>query len=157
MYHTMKSAVLHIILIILISGSLHAEIYSWLDKKGVRHYSDISPGRGENIIDLQVFDTEPPPPPPVKKDTNSSAADTTINTSKSVLMYVEPDCDECARARAFFNSSKIRLFEMDIASDKAAAAAFARIGGSRVPLIIIGKSRIEGFDQPAIIKALAAD
>jgi len=155
----MKSASIFQILfsLILLFGSLQAEIYTWLDKKGVRHYSDIFPGRGEDIVDLQVFDTEEPPPPQVQEKTTSAVIDTTVNTSKSVVMYIEPDCNECAQARAFFKQNNIQLLEMDITSSKGAASAFTRVGGSKVPLIMIGNTKIEGYNQAAIIKALSTD
>lgn len=157
--HKLPLRVFIICLLFVWVGFLHAEIYTWVDKKGVRHYSDVFPGRGEDIIDLQVFDTDEPPPKKTEpeKETSPAPKDTTINTSQSVLMYIEPDCEECDQARTFFKKNGIKLIEMDIASNEAAAAAFSRIGGTRVPLIVIGEIRIEGFDQAAVIRALSPD
>ena len=138
------------------SRLLYAEIYTWLDKNGVRHYSDSFPGRGENIIDLQVFDTSPPPPPKTAAS-DTTVADTTISSNKTVLMYVEPDCPACEQARTFFNSNGIRLIEMDISSSPPAASAFTRAGGTEVPLIVIGNTKITGFNQTEIVNALSTD
>lgn len=140
------------------AGEAEAEIYTWLDTNGVRHYSDIFPGRGENIVDLEAYDTEAPPPPKQPETERAPAhADTAVQSSKSVLMYVEPNCPECDQARAFFQSNGVKLFEMDISNNKAAEAAFKRIGGETPPLIVIGETRIHGFDRAAIIKALLSD
>ena len=144
-----------VFIVFLVFGPLAAEIYTWVDKKGVRHYSDVFPGRGENIIDLQVFDTTQPPPPPKPVTPDTAAADTTIRSNKTVLMYIEPDCPPCDQARAFFKNSDIKFIEMDISSGAAAASAFTRAGGTEVPLIVIGNIKISGFNQTEIINALS--
>jgi len=72
-------------------------------------------------------------------------------------MYVEPDCDQCDQARVFFNNNSIKLIEMDISSNTAASAAFTRAGGTEVPLIVIGNTKVAGFNQTEIIDALSSD
>lgn len=66
-----------------------------------------------------------------------------------VVMYATAWCPYCARARAYFRSNGIAFAEHDIEKSSAARAEFKRLGGRGVPLIFVGRERIDGFSELA--------
>jgi len=62
---------------LLVSVSVHAEIYKWVDENGQTHYSQQPPASGE----AQVVDV--PPPPPIDPDTAQEEVDQLIEQQQA--------------------------------------------------------------------------
>lgn len=62
-----------------------------------------------------------------------------------VVMFSATWCTACARAKRYFAARRIpyRAYEIDL--DPAGQAAFERLNGRAVPLILMGERRMEGF------------
>ena len=61
-------------------------------------------------------------------------------------MYSTAWCGYCKKARQYFTANKIAFSEYDIEKSKAAQRHYQKIGGSgSVPLIIVGKRKMQGF------------
>lgn len=71
-----------------------------------------------------------------------------------VVMYATAWCPYCAKARAYFGRNGIAYTEHDIEKFPAAHAEFKRLGGRGVPLIFVGRERIDGFNELAFEFAL---
>ena len=56
--------------------------------------------------------------------------------------------------KEFFSDRKIIFSNFDIEKSEKAKQEFNELGGTSVPLIIIGNRRIDGFNQAAIEAAL---
>lgn len=67
----------------------------------------------------------------------------------SVVMYATDWCGYCARARAYFARNGIAYVEHDVEKSAHAAAEFRRLGGRGVPLIFVGRERLDGFNELA--------
>ncbi len=74
-----------------------------------------------------------------------------------VVLFGTESCPYCAKARAYFKEKGIAYADLDIGKPGQARDEFAKLGGSGVPLLLIGDRRIVGFNPGSINAALAAD
>lgn len=81
-------------------------------------------------------------------------AETVAPSPPRVVMYATDWCGYCARARAYFEENGIAYTELDIDKSHAAHAQFKRLGGRGVPLILVGRERVNGFSELAFEFAL---
>lgn len=130
-----------VLLLLLLSPTVSAEIYRWVDENGNIQFSD-SPPEQEDVSEVEVDintyeyidqgDIEYYQPPQKA-------------SRQKVVMYATSWCGYCAKARKYFNQKGIRFLEYDIEKDKRAKKRYDAIGGSGVPVIFIGKQRMNGF------------
>ena len=71
-----------------------------------------------------------------------------------VVMYSTSWCPYCRKARLFFRQANVPYTEYDVEKSASAYEEYQRISGRGVPVIVIGDQVIQGFNQPAIKKAL---
>lgn len=64
-----------------------------------------------------------------------------------VTMYATKWCGYCRAARGYFAAKDIKYVEYDIEHDRDAKAAFKRLGGKGVPLIVINNQVMRGFSE----------
>jgi glutaredoxin len=62
-----------------------------------------------------------------------------------VVMYATSWCPYCQQARNYFRQQDIPYIEHDIEKDAAARRAYKDFGGRGVPVIFVGKRRMNGF------------
>lgn len=67
------------------------------------------------------------------------------DASKAVVMYATSWCPYCQRAREHFRARGIPYVEYDIEKDEAAKQAYKAFGGRGIPVIFVGKRRMNGF------------
>jgi len=73
----------------------------------------------------------------------------------NVVVYSTKTCPYCVMAKDYFKSKKISFKEIDVGADKNKAKEMIELSGQMgVPVIVIGKKVIVGFDKPAIDRAL---
>ena len=65
--------------------------------------------------------------------------------SKQVVMYATRWCPYCQQARNYFREQGISYVEHDIEKDAEARRAYQAFGGKVIPVIFVGKRRINGF------------
>jgi glutaredoxin len=119
-------------------------IYRWVDKDGKVVFSDT------------------PPPKEITTSTQRRAGGggysenvqlpyaTQVAMQKNpVTLYASSDCGAfCEQARALLSKRGIPFSERDAGSDKAAAEAVERlVGGFFVPVLVIGESKLKGYDE----------
>ena len=63
-----------------------------------------------------------------------------------VVMYTMPGCSACQMAKQHLAQKGVSYQEIDIEASRENREAFDRAGGTGLPLILIGKKRMEGFD-----------
>jgi glutaredoxin len=139
-----------ILLLPMSSGS--AELYKWVDDKGNIHYGDSPPAKADlkeitgKITSFKTVEVEP-----FKFD--SSLVTTGSNSrTKPVIMYSTSWCGYCKKARQYFTRNSIPFREFDIEKSKKAAREYKKLKGRGVPVILIGKRRMNGFSANAFDK-----
>jgi glutaredoxin len=156
-------------------GISSAEIYKWVDKNGVTHYSDSPteniPGTAETEDDeIQPADPAPANTPPLPDKTRKSTLDTdffdildedrdqteeaAVDTP-TVEIYETRWCGYCKKAKEFFRSRGIDFVTYDIEKDEQAARRMRSLTSRRaVPFVVINGQGIQGYSVAAYERAL---
>lgn len=64
---------------------------------------------------------------------------------RQVVMYATSWCPYCQQARNYFRQQEIPYIEYDIERDAEARRAYKTFGGRGIPVIFVGKRRVNGF------------
>jgi glutaredoxin len=125
-------------------GTAGAQVYKWKDDKGVTHYSDQPPPPStpaRTRVEVKSFSTggavELPP----------ELADAARN--RPVTLYTTGQCQGCDNARAMLMARGIPFREKTVnsADDQ---AAFKQAGGAnQLPLLLVGRTKLAGYEQSA--------
>jgi glutaredoxin-like YruB-family protein len=67
-----------------------------------------------------------------------------------ITLYSTRDCPHCRRAKLYLQQKGVRFQELDVQQNTRAQKLFARLGARGVPVIMIGDTRIDGFDRERI-------
>ena len=121
------------------------EVYKWIDANGKTVYGSKPPKNAQlkeikgNIssftsVSVESFKYDP------KLITPEQAR------SKTVIMYSTSWCGYCKKAARHFRKNNIPFKEYDIEKSKSAAKAYKKLNGRGVPVILVGKKRMNGFD-----------
>ena len=136
--------------LVLASPAVTAQLYKWVDDQGNVHYGDSPPENADlkeitgEITSFTSADVEP-----FKYDPNLITAP---RDSKSVVMYSTTWCGYCKKAARYFRQKNISFKEYDIEKSEKAARDYKRLNGRGVPLILVGKQRMNGFNQKTFDK-----
>ena len=124
-----------------------AQLYKWVDDQGKVHYGD-SPPEGAALEQIRgnVSSFTSVTVEPFELDEKLL---TTRTKSKSVVMYSTSWCGYCKRAARHFRKHRIPFREYDIEKSEKAARDYKKLNGRGVPVIIVGKQRMNGFDADA--------
>lgn len=169
--HLISSALFIISWIILPSQGF-AEMYKWVDEKGVIHFQDYRPSNLRPATKVEILTKEQlefnnyvksPKESAYKSPYSSSAIDGEKKGSKKpqyarnqeIELYVTSWCGYCKKAKSFFNARGIEFKEYDVEKDKNAAKRHRKLnrrGG--VPVVIINGKKIIGFSEASYENAL---
>ena len=73
----------------------------------------------------------------------------------TIKIYTAPWCSYCNKAKEFFKTKKIKYNDIDLSKNSKAVKEIIELTGQTgVPVIVINKKVILGFDKKAIEKAL---
>jgi glutaredoxin len=117
------------------TNTVHAEIYKWVDENGKVNFSDKKPKKRKvEKIKLKI---------------NSYASvtyDTSLyGTGNNVIIYTTEKCVFCKKAKRYFKKNNIAYTEYDIEKNASAKKRYDAMGATGVPVILIGKKRMNGF------------
>lgn len=140
------------LLLILFVFPLNAELYKWVDENGVTNYSDVKPENKtyqEIVIKKQTSRTSHTKETKVKPLLFNTKEQKKPSKSKKrrIVMYAASWCGYCRKARAYFTKNNIRFKEYDIEKDSTAKRKYEKLGGSGVPLIVMGNRKMQGFNE----------
>jgi glutaredoxin-like YruB-family protein len=138
-----------------------AEMYKWVDDKGVVTFKDTPPPSSKKRKKVKVkvyndYDFAPAPliqPAAAGKSGTSKAGASQGAPAKSsrfsgtVELYVTSWCGYCKKAESYLKSNGIPYVAYDIEKDSAANQRHKELGGRGVPLIIIGSNKMNGYSQ----------
>lgn len=71
-----------------------------------------------------------------------------------VILYATEWCGYCKMTRAFFQANGIRYTERDIEQSSSALSEHRKLGGNGVPLIVVGETLINGYNEAALRQLL---
>jgi len=154
----MKTLIAVIALLVTVSLA-GAEMYQWVDEKGVVTFKDTPPPAVKKSRKVKVYaDSDFDPAPPQQpasgersyKRTTVAAANKQERFSGTVEIYVTQWCGYCRQAREYMQNKGIDYVAYDIEKDSAARQRHKDLGGRGVPLIIIGPNRMSGFSPDTL-------
>ena len=134
--------------LLIITQNSFSGIYKWVDKNGNIKFSDKKPITGNNTktVKLKINTVKVPNiyNNPMDED---FALDETISSSKKAIIYSASWCGVCTTAKKYFKQKGIPYQEYDVETSAKGRKDFKRLRGKGVPIILIGKKRMDGFDR----------
>jgi len=137
----MKCTTIALLLCLPLSAS--AEIFKWTDANGKVHFGDDPPSETkpqEVQVEINSYTQ-------VTIEPSKTTPTATRNGTRSVVMYSTPWCGYCKKAREYFKAHHIPYKDNDIESSASAKKTYDAFGGQGVPVIFVGRSRMNGFSE----------
>lgn len=124
-------------------GTAGAQVYKWVDDKGVTHYSDQPPppsAPAKTKVEVKSFSTGG-----ASVELPQELADAVRN--RPVTLYTTAQCDGCSNARAMLMARGIPFNEKTVATVDDQVALKKAGGNGQLPLLLVGRSKLTGFEQ----------
>lgn len=71
-----------------------------------------------------------------------------------VILYATSWCGYCKKTREFLHEKNIPFFEYDIEKSEEGYQQYREIGGRGVPVLLVNKRVIRGYDPAEILRSL---
>ena len=131
-------------LLFLLHVTAQAEIYKWVDDQGKSHFSD-TPVDGIKIETVEL------------KINTYTAVEITpllerLGKDGKVVIYTAAWCGNCKKAEKYFRENHIPYTGYDVERSPTGRIDFKALGGTHVPVILIGKTRMNGFTASSFNK-----
>ena len=132
-----------LMLLLLAAGAAGAQVYKWVDDKGVTHYSD----------------QPPPPSTPARTKVEvksfsggSSLADlppelAEVVRNRPVTLYTTDQCEGCNQARAMLLARGVPFTEKTVTTAEDQAVLKKAGSNGQLPLLLVGRSKQIGYEQ----------
>ena len=142
-----KYPVFLLALILVFTGTVYADFYTWEDESGVSHITDYPPPQNLKNRNFKFYEESVP---------NTQDERSLKEEIKPVItLYTKNDCPDCDKAREFLKSKKLNFTEYNMDTDPKAAAARKEIDdGDDVPFAVINRSHVYGFSEAVYTRAL---
>ena len=126
-----------------LSAPSGADIYRWTDADGKPHFGDKPPTGAKGVESFQG-----------KAGVSFMGGGGMVSTQ--VRMFVTQHCPYCKKAKAFLRRRGTPFAELDVETSSSAKAAYEKLGGNGVPVILVGQQRMDGFDEEDLESLLQA-
>lgn len=160
---TCMTTTLLLIAILFATAPAIADMYKWVDKNGVIHFSD-TPPKSETAVETYETSTyQEPAAQPVIAEGETAPSPTPeakpksegVRQSNAVEIYTTSWCRYCKDAIAFLRSNRIDYQQYDVEKDPKAAEKMRALGGrGGVPFAMINGKKIYGFSKETYKTAL---
>lgn len=118
-----------------------AGIQQWRDADGHVHFGDAAPaGVAATAVEVK---------PNVYSSPSTEALAKLFEASNDVVLYSAAWCGYCRQARNYFTDQRIPFAEYDVETSAKGRDDYARLGAHGVPVIVIGRQRMNGFSAAA--------
>ncbi len=77
-----------------------------------------------------------------------------MNKLPRVTLYSSRQCAHCKQLKQVLLQNNIKFMEFDVQSNRRAAKDFQRLGARGVPVLLVGESRLDGFQPQKLNKLL---
>jgi glutaredoxin len=129
-----------------VAGLAQAQPYRGVDDKGRVRYSDTPPAGARSVEKPPVERTATPP-----AAGNESQLPFELQRAQKdfpVTLFTSPSCKEpCELARGLLNKRGIPFAETQVWNEETAAQLKERTGSENVPVIMVGRSTMTGFES----------
>lgn len=135
--------------LLLCAASAGAQMFKWVDAKGVVHYSDQPPPAQQAKVELKA--PSPGASAPALPFELASAART-----HPVVLYTTSSCGACDQGRAMLKARGVPFAERTVnsAADQEKLKQAGSLG--RLPLLQVGHTSLVGFEEGSWNSALSA-
>lgn len=137
-------------LLLVLSLAAHpalGEIYRWTDARGRTHFSDSPPaGQKARTVSVQENTLQTVPAPRSAPASTRGPAARPVRDLPKVVIYTASWCGYCKAAKALMQRRHVPYAEYDIETSREGSRDFQQLGGDGVPLTLVGRTRIQGFD-----------
>lgn len=136
-------------LLCLAAGDAAAQVYKWKDAKGVTHFSDTPPPSSAAQVEVKSYAG------------GGGAVELPYELAQAarnfpVVLYTTKDCSACDQGRSWLRGRGIPFAEKTVNSAEDQAALKRAGGGNQLPLLMVGRSQLTGFEPGAWDGALAS-
>lgn len=135
--------------LLLLSGVAVAQVYKWVDAKGVTHYSDQPPPEQKNV-QVRTASVGASGGPELPYELALAAR------NAPVTLYTTPNCNACDAARAMLQSRGIPYSERSVTTAEDVDRLKAAGGSDSLPFLSVGRRKLSGFESGAWNAALTA-
>jgi glutaredoxin len=126
-------------------GSVQAgKVYKWTDNDGHVHFSD-QPVDGVNTEEVRIRSFSGPAQ--VSQDEGDFGA-------REVKILTTSWCGVCKAAKTYLAAKGIYFSEYDVETSDIGRQEFSRLAGKGVPIILVGKQRMDGFSASKLDEML---
>ena len=139
----------------LASGSAVAEIFRWTDAQGHPHYSDNPPAESKTSK-VKIHVQSISGPATVTTLDKAPGAALSVGVKEKIKLYTTTWCGYCKRAKAYLALRGIGYEELDAESSEQGKREFAALGGRGVPVILVGRQRMNGYGEARLAVMLEA-
>ena len=145
----MKQLLFSIVFILGLSSgpaSAGGGIYKWVDDNGNVHFSDKPPSGGKaSEVEVRINSYTSPQitASPFSGQAGNAAS------HQQVVLYSTRWCGYCKKARNYFQKNNIAFTEYDVETTEKGKRDYRALGGSSVPIILVGDKRLNGFSAAA--------
>lgn len=120
---------------------LAGEIHKWQDSEGRWHFGDRAPADvASELVKVRPNVYKSPQVEPLAQD---------FDATPTVVMYGASWCGYCKRARRYFAAHGIAYTEYDVETSEKGQADYQKLGAQGVPVILVGRQRLNGFSEEA--------
>jgi len=133
---------------VFLSSSWHpvqaGKVYQWTDAAGRVHFSD-KPVDAGNIEEVKIRSF-------------SGTADVILDGNdygaREVKILTATWCGVCKKAKAYLANKGIYYIEYDVETSENGRQEYKRLEGKGVPIILVGKQRMDGFSSSRLDEML---
>ncbi|MBN2202475.1 glutaredoxin family protein [bacterium] len=150
----MKRLPLWILMMVLAcSTTVLAQLYYWVDEKGVKHCSSDPPPNRPGIQNVKQFQLHSADDASESEEPESGDGRTAVQTpakrkAPPVTIYTTSWCGYCTKAKAWMAANKVPYKEIDIEASTENHRQYEGAGGKGgVPLIICENRSLKGWSE----------
>jgi glutaredoxin len=137
---TIVHAVLAAALLVAFGAQAQSNVYRWVDKNGKVHFSDQPPIEEAKDVSQKRLGGG------YVNESSLPYATQVAMKRNPVVLYTQPNCTPCERARDLLASRGIPFSEKD-GSSKAGAEAMQKMGFRDVPMATVGDRTLKGYEE----------
>ncbi len=131
------------------SGLAQAQQYRWTDAKGRVQLTDTPPPASAKNVRRIESSTVQPEAAPLPFEIAR------LQKDFPVTLYTTPSCkDLCEQARAVLNRRSVPFSEFQVWNEKTQQELKNATGSNQLPVLMVGRSSLRGFDQGQFEKML---
>ena len=142
-----KTSILGAALLLCMAGA-SAQMFKWVDDKGVVHYSDTPPPPSQKKVELKSFNS------------GGAAVDLPFELAEAVrnapvTLYTTSQCAACDQGRSLLQGRGIPFSEKTVTSNDDQKMLGEAGSPGQLPLLVVGSNKLIGFESGAWTQALS--